>query len=278
MTEQDGRTRFPDLFSQLEPVKSNIAAAQARVKSVKGEKKKEKRDAEERRTRPNCGHINPDGVNFCQECGAKLVGSVKNICPACKTKNDLGARFCGGYGATELHLKLKGVDPMATYKAPCIHCGALCGKPLRVLSHGAGVWGGLLGGALNDLGYSMQRGGGIPSERFEGQSPEWHKEYEHAFERAQNEAQQHFHRGHACRTWACDRFQRGWGLCVSCTPRQEIYVAKARGRHAAKHRVCGGKRRRLEGKNRVQDHRLPRVLKVRRFRQVLQQLRHLHGA
>ncbi|HWS30279.1 MAG TPA: hypothetical protein VN512_09240 [Clostridia bacterium] len=168
---------------------------------------------------------------------------------------------------------------MATYKAPCIHCGALCGRPLRVLSHGAGVWGGLLGGALNDLGYSMQRGGGILSERFEGQSPEWYKEHEHAFERAQNEAQQHFHRCHACRTWVCDAdFNENGGLCVNCAPRQEIYVAKARGRHAARHRVCGGKRRRLEGKDRVQDHRLPRVLKVRRFRQVLQQLRHLHGA
>ncbi|HWS30278.1 MAG TPA: zinc ribbon domain-containing protein [Clostridia bacterium] len=99
VTEQDGRTRFPGLFSQLELVKSNITAAQARLKSVKREKKKEKRDAEERRTCPNCGHINPDGVNFCQECGAKLVGPVKNICPACKTENDLGARFCGGYGA-----------------------------------------------------------------------------------------------------------------------------------------------------------------------------------
>jgi hypothetical protein len=100
--EQDGRNRFPDLFSQLELVKSNIATAQARLQSVKGEKdaaEKAKRDAEERRTCPNCDYMNPDGVNFCQECGAKLVGPVKNICSACKIENEPGARFCGGCGA-----------------------------------------------------------------------------------------------------------------------------------------------------------------------------------
>lgn len=103
------------------------------------------------------------------------------------------------------------------------------GKGLRVLTQGAGVLGNLFGGALHDLGYSMERGGDILSERFEGQSPEWRKEHEQAFERAQNEAQQHFHRCHSCRTWVCDAdFNEDEGLCVSCAPRQEISVAKAR--------------------------------------------------
>ncbi|MCE5234848.1 MAG: zinc ribbon domain-containing protein [Clostridiaceae bacterium] len=103
------------------------------------------------------------------------------------------------------------------------------GKGLRLVSRGAGVVGSLFGGALGSLGYSMQRGGDVLSERFEGQSPEWHKEHEAAFERAQNEAQQHFHRCHACRKWVCDAdFNEDEGLCVECAPRQEVFVAKAR--------------------------------------------------
>jgi hypothetical protein len=60
-------------------------------------------------------------------------------------------------------------------------------------------------------------------------SPEWQKEHEKAFERAQNEAQQHFHRCHGCNTYVCDAcFNEDEGLCTDCAPRQEIYVAKAR--------------------------------------------------
>ena len=100
--EQDGRSRFPDLFSQLELVKNNIASAQTRLQSIKGEKdaaEKAKRAEEEKRTCPNCNYMNPNGVNFCQECGTKLVGPLKNICSACKMENEPGARFCGGCGA-----------------------------------------------------------------------------------------------------------------------------------------------------------------------------------
>ncbi len=40
-------------------------------------------------------------------------------------------------------------------------------------------------------GYSIQRGTNVMSERFQGMSPEWHKEHEQAFEVAQNEAKGH---------------------------------------------------------------------------------------
>ena len=73
------------------------------------------------------------------------------------------------------------------------------GRGLRSLAQGAGVLGSLLGGRLGSLGYSLERGGSVLSERFDGMSPEWHKEHENAFERAKNEAQQHFHRCHGCR-------------------------------------------------------------------------------
>ena len=102
-------------------------------------------------------------------------------------------------------------------------------KGMRSLSAGASVIGGFFGGAVGNLGYSLSRGGDILSQRFEDRSPEWHKEHEHAFEMAQNEAQQHFHRCHSCHKWVCDAdFNEDEGLCVECAPRQEIYVARAR--------------------------------------------------
>jgi ribosomal protein L40E len=103
------------------------------------------------------------------------------------------------------------------------------GKGLRGLSRGLGALGNLVGGQLGHIGYSMEQGGDILSERFEGMSPEWQKEHEKAFERAKNEAQQHFHRCHGCHHYVCDAcFNEDEGLCTDCAPRQEIYVAQAK--------------------------------------------------
>src|SRR5690554_1339978 len=78
------------------------------------------------------------------------------------------------------------------------------GKGLRTITRGAGALGSLLGGRLGHLGYSLERGGYALSERFDGMSPEWQKEHEKAFERANNEVRQHFNRCHGCRKWVCD--------------------------------------------------------------------------
>lgn len=103
------------------------------------------------------------------------------------------------------------------------------GKGLRGLAQGVDVLGSLMGGRMNDIGWSVRRGGDILSERFENRSPEWQKEHERAFERAQNEARQHFHRCHGCNQYVCDAcYNEDEGLCTRCAPRQEIYVAKAR--------------------------------------------------
>ncbi|MCL2696016.1 MAG: zinc ribbon domain-containing protein [Clostridiales bacterium] len=102
-------------------------------------------------------------------------------------------------------------------------------KGSRLLGQGLGMAGSLLGGRMSNIGYQAERGTNILSERFEGRSPEWQKEHERAFERAQNEAQQHFHRCHSCYKYVCDAcHNEDEGLCVGCAPRQEIYVAKAR--------------------------------------------------
>ncbi|MCE5234850.1 MAG: zinc-ribbon domain-containing protein [Clostridiaceae bacterium] len=100
--EQEGSSRFPDLYSQLELVKSNVAAAEQKLQALKSEKdaaERAKKEAEEKCTCPNCGSINPEGINFCQECGTKLGAPAKNFCTSCGAENAAGARFCGGCGA-----------------------------------------------------------------------------------------------------------------------------------------------------------------------------------
>ena len=102
-------------------------------------------------------------------------------------------------------------------------------KGTKMLGQGVSLVGSLIGGRVRDIAYSAERGGNILSERFEGKSPEWQKEHENAFERAQNEAQQHFHRCHSCHQYVGDAcFNEDEGLCTNCAPRQEVYVAKAR--------------------------------------------------
>jgi len=103
------------------------------------------------------------------------------------------------------------------------------GRGLRTLTEGASVLGGLFGGALRDVGYASERAGSMMQQNFEQRSPAWQKEHQEAFEAAQNEGRQHFHRCNACSSYVCDAcFNEDEGLCVGCAPRQEVYVAQAR--------------------------------------------------
>ncbi|MCL2818778.1 MAG: zinc ribbon domain-containing protein [Actinomycetia bacterium] len=103
------------------------------------------------------------------------------------------------------------------------------GKGLRALSQGVGMLGSFAGGRLGNAGWAAERGGDILSEKFSNASPEWQKEHERAFEMAINEAKGHFHRCPACQTYVCDAdWNEDEGMCISCAPRQEIEVAKAR--------------------------------------------------
>ncbi|MDR1002860.1 MAG: zinc ribbon domain-containing protein [Oscillospiraceae bacterium] len=101
-------------------------------------------------------------------------------------------------------------------------------KGSRLLGQAASLAGSLLGGKLQDFGYTIERGSNILSERHQGMSPEWQKEHEQAFERAQNEARQHFHRCPNDNAYVCDHcWNEDAGLCTRCAPRQEVYVAQA---------------------------------------------------
>ena len=103
------------------------------------------------------------------------------------------------------------------------------GKFIKGIGKGVSTLGSFIGGDASRFGYNADRASNIISERFESRSPEWQKEHERAFEIAQNEARQHFHRCHGCNQYVCDTcYNEDEGLCTKCAPRQEVYVAKAR--------------------------------------------------
>jgi len=78
-------------------------------------------------------------------------------------------------------------------------------------------------------GYGVERGTDVLSERFQGMSPEWHKEHEQAFQLAQNEAMGHFHKCPKCNMWVCETcWNEEEGLCVDDAPRVAAEVAAAR--------------------------------------------------
>lgn len=79
------------------------------------------------------------------------------------------------------------------------------------------------------LGRAADVGSGVVSDKFQGMSPEWHKEHEKAFELASNEAKGHFKRCPKCKKWVCDSdWNEEAGLCVDDAPREAVEVSAAR--------------------------------------------------
>ena len=105
------------------------------------------------------------------------------------------------------------------YKSSFIESGTYKKRRgLRGLAPGIGVISSLFGGRPSSIGYSLEREGSSPSDRFERMSPEWQKEYEKAFAHAKNEAQRHFHLCHGCHRWVCDACynEEDEMLCTGC--------------------------------------------------------------
>ncbi len=97
----------------------------------------------------------------------------------------------------------------------------------RAISLGASILG------KSGTGYSIERGSNILTERYKGMSAKWHQEHEAAFELAQNEAKQHFHRCPKCKKWVCENdWNEQEGLCVDDAPRINVEVAAAKAKKA----------------------------------------------
>jgi len=90
--------------SKLKLIRENIAAAQATLNEAKAaqEQADAAKAAEDAKGRcPSCGHKNPDGVKFCQECGASLAAAGPRHCTSCGAELAAGTRFCGECGARQ---------------------------------------------------------------------------------------------------------------------------------------------------------------------------------
>ncbi|MFS2806740.1 zinc ribbon domain-containing protein [Parabacteroides distasonis] len=81
--ETDGGENYPEIKAELDLLVANKQAAESRLQAACDEKAAlERAEAEERACReadeqahscPNCGAYNPEGTNFCQECGTRLT-------------------------------------------------------------------------------------------------------------------------------------------------------------------------------------------------------------
>ena len=97
---------------------------------------------------------------------------------------------------------------------------------LRGLGSAASIGSSLLG---SGVGHNIGYGANAYAEKFRGQSPEWHKEHEAAFELAQNEAKGNFQRCPKCRKYVCENdWNDQEGLCVQDAPRESVEVAAAK--------------------------------------------------
>lgn len=128
-----GLDTFADVADRMRLIQANLAAAEEKLNSAKSEK--EARDnaaqaAKAERTCPQCGHVNPEGTKFCQDCGTRL--GAQNICSACGAANPVGVRFCQDCG-NRLQAAASAVCPACGMEnAPGTRfCGG-CGAKLEV--------------------------------------------------------------------------------------------------------------------------------------------------
>lgn len=130
---------------------------------------------------------------------------------------DAGFQFTFSCAVCNEGYKTKFIEAKSTQK----------GKVLKTL-------GGLFGAAAQiagkyNIGYGIERATDVITERHEGMSADWRKEYDAAFEQAQAEAKAHLYRCPKCTQWVCENcWNEQENLCVNCAPREAVEVASAR--------------------------------------------------
>jgi DNA-directed RNA polymerase subunit M/transcription elongation factor TFIIS len=90
--------------AKLKLIRENMAAAKAALNEAKQaqEQADAAKAAEDAKGKcPNCGHRNPEGVKFCQECGTPLAAAGPRHCTSCGAELAPGTRFCGECGAKQ---------------------------------------------------------------------------------------------------------------------------------------------------------------------------------
>ncbi len=100
--QQSGPEGFGGVSEQLKRVMAEIQNEEQRIREAEQARLAQQaaqQAAMQRRTCPNCGVQNTEGVNFCEQCGAKLAVPASNIkCPQCGMESLPGTRFCGYCG------------------------------------------------------------------------------------------------------------------------------------------------------------------------------------
>jgi len=91
--------------AKLRLIRDNMASAQQTLDEAKqaqeaAEAAKAAEDAKGRCI--GCGHKNPEGVRFCQECGTPLAAAAPKHCTSCGAQLAPGTRFCGGCGEKQV--------------------------------------------------------------------------------------------------------------------------------------------------------------------------------
>ncbi len=95
------KPEYNDLVTELKFTQKKMTAAQEELQmaqNTKTEQEKKNQELLQSRTCPNCGTLNPEGIKFCQECGAQLNLSGKVVCPGCGAEFSPGTKFCGECG------------------------------------------------------------------------------------------------------------------------------------------------------------------------------------
>ena len=103
-----GLDAFGDVANKLRLVQANLQTAKAALDTTKAQQEQAKAEEDARRRAeeaaaealrcPSCGHSNPEGTKFCQECGARMGSSA---CVSCGAPLQAGTRFCGECGARQ---------------------------------------------------------------------------------------------------------------------------------------------------------------------------------
>jgi len=90
--------------AKMRLIRQNMSSAQSTLDAAKQaqEQAEAAKRAEAAKGRcPNCGHKNPEGVKFCQECGTPLAAAGPKHCTSCGAELSPGVRFCGSCGANQ---------------------------------------------------------------------------------------------------------------------------------------------------------------------------------